>query len=183
MSFDFYLFTSFYFIYVCSDSWVSLDLYVSIKTTTTTTTNYMLAPGSCTRHNQTVNIYKSTLVVLNGLLTKVLIRNADSAAQGLPWDMTHGCRTALISVICAARRGGIQPHLSIKFFFPGMGIPVFRIRQSPEHFNYHLIFMMGILILVRRRLYIETVRWSKWIMYMNNWRIWMMTKMNDGENE
>ena len=35
MSFDFYLFTSFYFIYVCSDSWVSLDLYVSIKTTTT----------------------------------------------------------------------------------------------------------------------------------------------------
>ena len=38
MSLDFYFFTSFYFIYVCSDSWVSLDLYVSIKTTTTTTT-------------------------------------------------------------------------------------------------------------------------------------------------
>ena len=38
MSLDFYLFTSFYFIYVCSDSWVTLDLYVSIKTTTTTST-------------------------------------------------------------------------------------------------------------------------------------------------
>ena len=32
----FIFFTSFYFICVCSDSWVSLDLYVSIKTTTTT---------------------------------------------------------------------------------------------------------------------------------------------------
>ena len=35
-----YLFTSFYFIYVCSDSWVSRDLYVSIKTTTTTTLSF-----------------------------------------------------------------------------------------------------------------------------------------------
>ena len=44
------------------------------------------------------------------------------------------------------------PRLNIKTIFPGMGIPMFKIRWSRDH----LIFNMGIPILVRRHLYIET---------------------------
>ena len=43
-------------------------------------------------------------------------------------------------------------HLNIKTFFPGMGIPMLKIRQSQEC----LIFNMWIPLLVRRHLYIET---------------------------
>ena len=44
--------------------------------------------------------------------------------------------------------------LNIKMVFPGMGIPMLKIRQS-----WDLIFNMEILILVRRHLYIETAPW------------------------
>ena len=43
------------------------------------------------------------------------------------------------------------PRLNIKTIFPGMGIPMLKIRRSQDR----LIFKMGIPILVRRYLYIE----------------------------
>ena len=47
------------------------------------------------------------------------------------------------------------PPLNIKTIFPGLGIPMLKIRRSWDH----LIFNMGIPILVRRHLYIETAPW------------------------
>ena len=44
------------------------------------------------------------------------------------------------------------PCINIRASFPGMGIPTLKIRWLPDH----LIFNMGIHILVRRHLYIET---------------------------
>ena len=44
------------------------------------------------------------------------------------------------------------PHLNIKMVFSGMRISMLKIRRSQDH----LIFNMGIPILVRRHLYIET---------------------------
>ena len=56
--------------------------------------------------------------------------------------------------------GGINWYLSpVSIWrpsFPGMGIPVLKIRRSRDR----LIFNMGIPILVRRQLYIETAPWS-----------------------
>ena len=43
-------------------------------------------------------------------------------------------------------------HLNIKTVFPGMGITMLKIRQSQDR----LIFNMGISILLRQNLYIET---------------------------
>ena len=48
------------------------------------------------------------------------------------------------------------PRLNIKTIFPGMGIPMLKIRQSQTH----VIFNMGIPILVSRYLYIETGPWE-----------------------
>ena len=48
------------------------------------------------------------------------------------------------------------PRLNIKTVFPGMGIPMLKIRWSWDH----LIFNMGIPILARWHLYIETAPWS-----------------------
>ena len=45
----------------------------------------------------------------------------------------------------------LGPHLNKKTVFPGMGIPMLKIRWLRDR----LIFNMGILISVRRRLYIE----------------------------
>ena len=44
-----------------------------------------------------------------------------------------------------------RPCLNIRTVFPGMGIPILKIRRSCDR----LIFNMGIPILVRRRFYIE----------------------------
>ena len=49
---------------------------------------------------------------------------------------------------------GPGPRLKIKTVFPGMGIPMLKIRRSRD-----IIFNMGIPILVRQHLYIETVPW------------------------
>ena len=48
------------------------------------------------------------------------------------------------------------PRRNIKMVSPGMGIPMLKIRWSRDR----LIFNMGILILVRGHLYIETAPWS-----------------------
>ena len=53
---------------------------------------------------------------------------------------------------CTATCTRPWPCLNIKTVFPGMGIPMLKIRRSWDR----LIFKMGIPILVRRRLYIET---------------------------
>ena len=50
-------------------------------------------------------------------------------------------------------------RLNIKTVFLGMGIPIIKIRRSSDR----LIFIMGISILVRRHLYIETGRCWIWI--------------------
>ena len=50
------------------------------------------------------------------------------------------------------RRNQSGPRLDIKTVFPGMWFPMLKIRRSGDR----LIFNMGILILVRRHLYIET---------------------------
>ena len=47
------------------------------------------------------------------------------------------------------------PHLNIKTLFPGMEIPMLKIRRSQDR----LIFNMGIPILVRRHFYIEKAPW------------------------
>ena len=53
-----------------------------------------------------------------------------------------------------------QGPISIwRLSFPGMGIPMLKIRGSWEL----LIFNMGIPILVRRHLYIETASWEPWV--------------------
>ena len=48
-----------------------------------------------------------------------------------------------------------RSRLNINKFFPGVGISIIKIRQSSDR----LIFIMGILILVRRHIYIETGPW------------------------
>ena len=55
--------------------------------------------------------------------------------------------------ILLKRRPG--PSLNIKTVFPGYGIPMLKIRRSQDR----LIFNMGIPILVRRHLYIDTAPW------------------------
>ena len=54
--------------------------------------------------------------------------------------------------------------------FPGMGIPMLKIRRS----RHRLIFDMGIPILVRRHLYIETVPLSQ--TDLKNWRSEIMPR-------
>ena len=44
------------------------------------------------------------------------------------------------------------PYLNVRPSFPGMGIPMLKIRRSQDR----LIFNMGLPILVRRHLYIKT---------------------------
>ena len=51
--------------------------------------------------------------------------------------------------VCAGVSG---PCLIIMMVFPGMGIPMLKIRRSWDH----LIFNMGIPMLIRQHLYIET---------------------------
>ena len=51
------------------------------------------------------------------------------------------------------------PRLNIKTIFPGMGIPISKIRQSWDH----LILNMGIPILGRWHPHIETGRWHQWL--------------------
>ena len=48
-----------------------------------------------------------------------------------------------------------RPRLNIKAVFPGMGIPMSKIRRSEGR----LIFNLGMPVLVRRHLYIETAPW------------------------
>ena len=55
------------------------------------------------------------------------------------------------------------PRLNIKTVFPGMGIPMLKIRWSQDL----LIFNMGILILVRRHLFIEMA--PSWYFADNIW--------------
>ena len=50
------------------------------------------------------------------------------------------------------------PRLNIKTVFLRIGIPIIKIRRSRDR----LIFVMGIPILVRRRLFIETAHISRW---------------------
>ena len=49
------------------------------------------------------------------------------------------------------------PHVNIKMVFPDMGISIIKIRRSWDR----LIFIMGIHILVRQHLHIETGPWSQ----------------------
>ena len=49
--------------------------------------------------------------------------------------------------------GNTGPRLNIKTVFPGMGIPMLKIRRSQDR----LIFNMGVPILVRQHLYVEIV--------------------------
>ena len=51
------------------------------------------------------------------------------------------------------RNSSVRARFNIKTVFPGMGIPMLNIRRSRDR----LIFNMGIPILVRRQLYVETV--------------------------
>ena len=55
--------------------------------------------------------------------------------------------------IILKRRPGPSPNITA--VFPGMGIPMLKIRRSPDRF----IFNMGIPILVRWHLYSETASW------------------------
>ena len=73
------------------------------------------------------------------------------------WSKTHKCLTMLINSMFPGIHLPISfkvtsPHLNIKTIFPGMGIPMLKIRRSWDR----LIFNMGITILVRRHLYIDT---------------------------
>ena len=53
--------------------------------------------------------------------------------------------------ICLKSMSESGPRLNIKPVFPGMGIPMLKIRRSQDR----LIFNMGIFILIRRHIYIE----------------------------
>ena len=53
------------------------------------------------------------------------------------------------------RTEGSEPGSSLKTVFPGMDISIIKIRRSWDH----LIFVMGISILVKRHIYIETGPW------------------------
>ena len=63
------------------------------------------------------------------------------------------------------------PRLNIKTIFPGMGIPMLKIRRSRDR----LIFNMGIPILVRWHLHIETAPWPQWIIV---YKIWQSLRKN-----
>ena len=59
------------------------------------------------------------------------------------------------------------PHLNIKTVFPGMGIPMLKIRRSRDR----LIFNIRLLILIRRHLCIDTTRWSTILPPRDRWGI------------
>ena len=68
------------------------------------------------------------------------------------------------------------PSLNIKPVFPGMGIPMLKIRRSQDR----LIFNMWIPILVRRYLYIKMVPSSipSQVKYCSNWPIGLLFTQN-----
>ena len=75
----------------------------------------------------------------------------------------------------------LQGHVSIwRPSFPGIGILMLKIRLSWDR----LIFNMGIPILVRRHLYMETDPWSFIFLYNkphNTWTIWNKFQWNLNE--
>ena len=77
------------------------------------------------------------------------------------WELTFGrTRFHMTSVYDEYRKLILHckppgPRLNIKTVFPSMGIPTLKIRWSRDR----LIFNIGIPILVRRHLYIETAPW------------------------
>ena len=64
-------------------------------------------------------------------------------------------RCTLVFLILASRFRTYGSRLNIKIVFPMYGIPIFKMRRS----GGHLIYKMGIPILVRRHLYIKTAPW------------------------
>ena len=64
--------------------------------------------------------------------------------------------------------------LNVKTLFPGMMIPMLKTRRSLNH----LIFNMGIPILVRQHFYIETVPWSTLIQIMACYLICTLPYLN-----
>ena len=87
------------------------------------------------------------------LISRCLIRNPEYYV----YCMQEWCkRFALWFGTSQFRIEGPGPCLIINTVFPGMGIPMLKIRRSRDR----LIFNMGIPILVRRHLYIETAPWT-----------------------
>ena len=79
-------------------------------------------------------------------------------------DFTRSCGKTSYRLVSR----GPGPHLNINTVFPVMGIPMLKVRRSWDR----LIFNMGIPILVRRHLYIETgprwvTTWSAEV--LNHW--------------
>ena len=75
------------------------------------------------------------------------------------WDRAIGTNATRVPSVWmqshAGRRARAGPCFNIKTVFPRYGIPILKIRRSRDR----LIFNMGIPILVRRHIYIETAPW------------------------
>ena len=71
-----------------------------------------------------------------------------------PWVLTTApcLREDWVPLCVSVRTSQPEPHFNIKPVFPGMGISIMKVRLTWDR----LIFIIGIAMLVRRHLFIET---------------------------
>ena len=93
------------------------------------------------------------------ILWNCCIRDYEVNGVSCGWMPIAGAAISVPYHSCQVTAAAVKYLVPVSIWrpsFPGMGIPMLKIRWSRDR----LIFNMGILILARRHLYIETAPWS-----------------------
>ena len=104
------------------------------------------------------------MVQCSPFIAEIVFSRTPTTGQAIGCLLCFQSMTYCLVLSCCIEHGvileylieGPGPCFNIKTVFSGMGIPVLMIRRSLDH----LIFNMGIPILLRRHLYIETTHWD-----------------------